>query len=91
MFVVPGTYQDETAMNLEIIVVSSTLPLSVSSSLVLSLPTSSNKVLPSKKYSPTGPLGWEGGPQVSETRSGPMKSGLGGGCEAGGAAAVVMC
>lgn len=86
-------------MNLEITVyifrdvclVSPTFPLSIPSSLLLPLPTSSNNVLPSKKYSPIGPLGWVGGPQVSDTRSGPMKRGLGGGWEAGGAAAVVTC
>lgn len=37
-----------------------------------------------------GPLGWVGGPQESDTLSGPTRSGLGGGWEAGGAAAVVM-
>ncbi len=67
-----------------------TFPLSKPCSLLLSLPSSS-RLLPSKKYSPIGPLGWEGGPQVSDTWSGPMKSGLGGGWEAGGAAAVVTC
>lgn len=69
--------------------VSPTFPLSTASSLLLPLPTSST-LLPSNKYSPIGPLGWEGGPQVSDTQSGPTKRGLGGGWEAGGAAAVVM-
>lgn len=67
-----------------------TFPLSTPSSLLLPLPISS-RLLPSRKYSPMGPLGWAGGPQVSDTLSGPMKSGLGGGWEAGGAAAVVTC
>lgn len=69
---------------------SPTFPFSVPSSLLLPLPTSS-RLLPSKKYSPIGPLGWEGGAHVRDTLFGPTKRGLGGGCEAGGAAAVVTC
>lgn len=71
-------------------IVSPTFSLSTPSSLLLPFPTSS-RLRPSKKYSPIGPLGWEGGPQVSDTRSGPTKRGMGGAWEAGGAAAVVTC
>lgn len=69
---------------------SPTFSSSTPSSLLLPLPTSSESILPSKKYSPIGPLGWVGGPQENDTLSGPIKRGLGGGWEAGGAAAVVM-
>lgn len=69
---------------------SPTFSSSATSSLLLPLPTSSESIFPSKRYSPMGPLAWVGGPQESDTRSGPMRRGLGGGWEAGGAAAVVM-
>lgn len=71
-------------------VASPTFSSSTPSSLLLPLPTSSETILPSKRYSPIGPLGWVGGPQESDTQSGPVERGRGGGWEAGGAAAVVM-
>lgn len=70
--------------------VSPTFPRSISCSLLLPFHTSS-RLLPIKKYSAIGPFGWVGGTQVSDTWSGPIKRGLGGGWEVGGAAAVVIC
>ena len=72
----------------ELLTGESTFSWMTSSSGLLPLAASSSRRHRSA-YSSIGPLGSEGGSHVSDTWWGPMRSGLGGGWAAGGAAEVV--